>query len=312
MKTERKLLIAFLMNLSFSLVEFLGGILTGSAAIASDALHDLGDAVGIGIACLLERKSRRPPDERYTYGYARYSVLGGFLTGVILLVGSVLMIFHAVGKIRSPQEIDCGGMIVFALVGVCVNFLAVLFTRRGSSVNQKAVNLHMLEDVLGWAVVLLGALVMRFTGFSLLDPLLSMGVSLFILVQALKSLKEIAELFLVKVPDGLAAAELQAQLQGIVGVLDVHHLHIWSMDGQSHFATVHVVSDGEAWKIKQEVRQLLHSHGIGHVTVELESGTEHCSERQCSVGSGPRAGHGHHHHHHHRHRHGGHSRPSPS
>ena len=163
MKTQRNILIAFLLNFGFSIFELFGGIFTGSVAILSDAVHDVGDAASIGASYFLEKKSKKQPDEIYTYGYARYSVVGSVITTLILLVGSVLVVWNAVERILHPVEIDYNGMILFAVVGVVINFCAAFFTREGDSLNQKAVNLHMLEDVLGWLVVLIGAVVMRFT-----------------------------------------------------------------------------------------------------------------------------------------------------
>lgn len=297
MKTEKNIRIAFLLNLLFSVFEFAGGILTGSIAVLSDAVHDLGDAAGIGCSYFLERKSRKPPDETYTYGYARYSVLGGLITTLILVVGSAMIILRAVGRLIEPAEIDYGGMMLFAVIGVCVNSCAAFFTREGDSLNQRAVNLHMLEDVLGWIVVLIGAVVMRFTDFSLLDPLMSIGTAVFILWNSVKNLKEIAELFLEKVPDGLETAEIREHLLEIDGVLDVHHIHIRSMDGQNHDASMHIVTNADPHGIKEKVRGELREHGIGHVTLELEWEGEFCHGRECRTEE--TAGHGHHHYHHH-------------
>lgn len=297
MKTERNILIAFILNLAFSVFEFFGGLFTGSVAIVSDAVHDLGDAASIGISYFLEKKSKKQPDETYTYGYARYSVIGGFITTLILLIGSVVVIGSAINRIITPTEIHYDGMIVFAVVGVCVNFCAAFFTREGGSLNQKAVNLHMLEDVLGWAVVLVGAVVMRFTGFALIDPIMSIGVALFILVNAIRNLKEVADLFLEKAPHSIEMAEIKEHLEEIEGIADIHHIHIWSLDGQNHFATMHIVTDSEPHKIKDAVREELREHGIGHVTIELETTEEHCHEKHCHI-EAP-CTHGHHHHHHH-------------
>ena len=187
-------------------------------------------------------------------------------------------------------------MIVFALIGVCVNFGAALLTRHGESLNQKAVNLHMLEDILGWLVVLIGAIVMRFTDFALIDPLMSIGVALFILVNAIKNLKEAIDLFLEKTPHGIDVGEIQEHLCEIDGILNIHHIHIWSMDGRSHYATMHIVTNRDACQIKQEVRKELAEHGIGHATLELEAEGEHCQNKNCHVelDAAP-----HHHHHHH-------------
>ena len=297
MKTERNILAAFILNLAFSIFELVGGMITGSVAIVSDAIHDAGDALSIGLSFFLEKKSKKQPDEKYTYGYARYSVVGGLVTTLILLIGSVAMIFNACSRIISPTRINYNGMILFAVVGVCVNFCAALFTRDGGSLNQKAVNLHMLEDVLGWAVVLAGAVVMKFTDLVLLDPLMSMGVSIFILINALKNLKEILELFLEKIPHGVDLAEIREHIAGIDGVLDVHHIHIWSMDGQNHYATMHIVTDRDPRQIKAKVREEMREHGIGHITVETETSGEPCNSRQCHLELHPQVT-GHHHHHH--------------
>lgn len=301
MKTEKKILIAFLLNLSFAVFEFIGGALTGSVAIVSDAVHDLGDAAGIGVAWLLERKSKKQPDDQFTYGYARYSVLGSLITNLILLLGSVAVIGRAVERIANPVEIHYNGMLLFALVGVAVNSLAAFFTHGGTSGNQRAVNLHMLEDVLGWIVVLIGAVVMRFTHFTLLDPILSMAVAVFIAFYALKNLKAVLELFLEKTPGGISVPEIKDRLLALEGVLDVHHIHIRSMDGENSYATMHIVTDGDAPTVKARVRGELAEQGICHATLELERSDERCPEPHCHIAPTKTAGHHHHHHHHHHH-----------
>ena len=299
MKTEKNILIAFLLNLAFSVFEFFGGIFTGSVAILSDAIHDIGDAASIGLSYFLEKKSKKQPDEAYTYGYARYSVIGSVITTLILLLGSVAVVANAVGRLIDPVEINYNGMILFAVVGVCVNFCAAFFTREGDSLNQKAVNLHMLEDVLGWAVVLVGAIVMRFTDFVRIDPLMSMGVAVFIFINAIGNLKEAIDLFLEKTPHGVAVGEIREHIMELDGVLDVHHIHIWSMDGQNNYATMHVVTNAEPHSIKEAIREELQEHGIGHATLELEAEGEHCHAESCRVEC--KAPTGHHHHHHHKH-----------
>ncbi len=283
MQTDKNILIAFMLNFAFSVFEFVGGIFTGSVAIVSDAVHDMGDAASIGISYFLEKKSKKQPDEKYTYGYARFSVLGSIITTVILLFGSVLVIFNAVNRIIEPTEINYNGMIIFAIIGTSINFAAAFLTRNGKSLNQKAVNLHMIEDVLGWVVVLLGAIVMRFTDFALIDPIMSIGVAVFILVRAIKNLKEAIDLFLEKTPHGITIREMREHIAQLQGVLDVHHIHIWSMDGQAHYATMHIVTNADAHQIKEKIRAEAREHGISHVTLELESEGEPCHEKNCSV-----------------------------
>ena len=301
MKTERNILIAFILNLFFSLFEFIGGIFTGSVAILSDAIHDIGDAASIGISYFLERKSKKQPDSNYTYGYLRYSVLGSIITTLILLFGSAAVIYNAVLRIITPAEINYNGMIIFAVFGVAVNFIAAMVTKDGGSLNQKAVNLHMLEDVLGWAVVLVGAVVMRFTDFAIIDPILSIAVAAFILINAIKNLKEILDLFLEKIPHGIEIDEIKEHLLEIQGVLDVHHIHIWSMDGQNNYATMHIVTNENSGDIKEKVRHELSEHNIGHATLEIEAEGENCHEQNCTIDL--HASHHHHHHHHHGHHH---------
>lgn len=297
MKTEKNILIAFVLNLAFSVFEFVGGSFIGSVAIISDALHDIGDAVGIGTSYILEKKSKKQPDEKYTYGYGRYSVIGGVITTLILLIGSVTVISNAVSRIVTPSEINYNGMIIFAVIGLCVNFGAAFITRAGDSLNQRAVNLHMLEDVLGWAVVLVGAIVMRFTDFTLIDPIMSIGIAVFILVNAIKNLKEVIDLFLEKTPHGVDVNEIREHITQIDGVQGVHHIHIWSMDGQSNYATMHIVTNSDSHQIKERIRAELKEHGIVHATLELEAKNEHCREEHCHVEIGASSSVHHHHHH---------------
>lgn len=296
MKTEKNILIAFILNLSFSIFEFFGGIFTGSVAIISDAVHDLGDATSIGVSYFLEKKSKKQPDETYTYGYARFSVMGGIITTLILLFGSVMVIYNAVLRIINPVEINYNGMIIFAVVGALVNFVAAYFTKDGDSLNQKAVNLHMLEDVLGWIVVLIGAIIMRFTDIRIIDPIMSMGVAIFIFINAFKNLKEVLDLFLEKIPNDISIEEIKKHIKEIDGVIDVHHIHIWSMDGNHNYATMHIVANENSHTIKDKIREELKEHGIGHATLEIENPDDHCHEEHCHI---EHSSHSHHHHHHH-------------
>lgn len=297
MKSEKNILIAFLLNLFFAVFEFVGGIFTGSVAILSDALHDIGDALSIGLAFIFEKKSKRHPDEVYTYGYGRYSVLGGLITTIVLIVGSVLVITQAVGRLINPVEINYNGMIIFALMGVSVNFAAAYITRHGDSVNQKAVNLHMLEDVLGWITVLVGAIVMRFTDLYIIDPLMSVAVAVFILINAMKNIKAVVEIFLEKTPDNISIEEIKNHLLAIEGVADVHHIHIRSFDGHNHYATMHIVTYQDPHTIKDAVRNELKDHGIVHATIETESTSEVCHEKHCLTVQHTHHHHSHHHHH---------------
>ena len=292
-KVERNILIAFILNISFSIFEFFGGILTNSVAILSDSVHDFGDALSIGISCFMERKSKKNADSKYTYGYIRYSVLGGVITTSILIVGSILVIIGAVKRLFNPVNVNYSGMIIFAVVGVILNFLAAYFTKDGESINQKSVNLHMLEDVLGWIIVLIGSIIMNFTDIRIIDSIMSIGVSLFILFNALKNLKQVLDLFLEKTPKGIDIDELRNHLLKIDGVDDIHHIHVWSIDGFNNYATMHIVTKSKNIKnIKQMIREELEEHNICHSILETED--EVCDDKECHVEFKENL---HHHHH---------------
>ena len=292
MKTDKNILIAFLLNFFFSIFEFVGGILTNSISIISDSVHDFADSISIAISYILEKISKKKPNNKYTYGYLRYSVLGAVITTTILFTGSIIVIFNAIKRIINPVDVNYSGMIIFALVGIIVNFIAAKVTRHGHSLNQKSVNLHMLEDVFGWIIVLIGAIVMKFTDISIIDSILSLVVTLYIIIHAVKNFKEIINIFLEKVPNNININELKKIILEIKEVIDVHHIHVWSMDGYNNFATMHVVVDNNINNVKEEIKHKLSHKGINHVTIEIESSKDHCDDKKCVIKNT-----GHHHHH---------------
>lgn len=293
MKVEKNILIAFILNLIFAVFEFFGGLFTNSVAILSDSIHDLGDAFSIGISFFLEKKSKKKADNKYTYGYVRYSVLGGVITTTILLVGSILVIIGAIKRLFNPIDVNYSGMIIFAIIGVVLNFIAAYVTRDGDSINQKSVNLHMLEDVLGWVVVLIGAIVMKFTDIKILDSIMSIGVAIFILIHSLENLKDVVDLFLEKTPKDVDIEELRSHLLNIKDVIDIHHIHVWSIDGFNNYATMHIVSKSkDISSVKKKIREELFEHNICHAILETED--EACDDVECHVELG---NHPHHHHH---------------
>ena len=297
MKTEKNILIAFILNMAFSIFELIGGIFTNSISIISDAVHDFGDALSIGISLVLEKISKKKPNETYTYGYVRYSVLGALITTIVLTLGSIFVIIGGINRILNPETINYNGMIIFAIFGVIINFLAAYFTKEGDSLNQKAVNLHMLEDVLGWVVVLIGSILMKFTDISLIDSIMSIGIALFILINAFKNMKSILDLFLEKTPKNISVEEIKKHLLEIRGIIDVHHVHIWSIDGYNNYSTMHVVTDEKNIKeLKNKIREEMNEHGICHTTIEIEDKDDICDEKECEIKVNNEIGHHHHHH----------------
>lgn len=296
MKTYKKILVAFILNIAFSIFELVGGILTNSVSIISDSVHDFGDAISIGISLILEKISKRKPDSNYTYGYARYSILGALITTIVLTVGSIFVIINSINRIINPEPINYNGMILFAIFGVVINFMAAYFTRDGKSINQKAVNLHMLEDVLGWVVVLIGSILMRFTNIVLLDALMSISIAVYILVNAFKHIQYILDLFLEKTPKDISISELKKHIMSIEGIEDVHHIHVWSMDGITNYATMHIVTKNKNIKeIKDKIREEMQEHNINHTTIEIDENLNDCNDKECNV----KVNNGVHLHHHH-------------
>ena len=264
-------------------MEFIGGFLTGSIAILSDSLHDMGDALSIGIAYFLEKKSKKQPDSKYTYGYVRYSVLGSIITTFILLFGSIIVIIEAIKRLFNPHIINYNGMIILAIFGLIINFLAAYYTKDDDSLNEKSVNLHMLEDVLGWAVVLIGSIIMKLTNISYFDSLLSIGVAIFIFYHAFLNLKKIIDLFLEKTPDDIDIKKIKKELLTIPKIEDIHHIHIRSLDGYTNYATMHVVIQKYDEKLKMTIKKHLQKYNIVHSTIEFEMPSEKCSDINCKI-----------------------------
>ena len=303
MQTDRKILIAFSLNLFFSVFEFFGGIFTGSVAIISDAVHDFGDSVSILVSYYMEKISKKDPDNSHTYGYMRYSVLGSVITTVVLLFSSLTVIYNALPKIINPEPIKDKAVIVLAVFGVAANFAAAYYTHGKDSLNQRAVNLHMIEDVLGWIAVLVGSIIIKITGVYAIDPILSIVIAVFILINAIKNLKLVLDIFLEKTPDSINLDEIKEHISEIDGVLDVHHIHIRTIDGTLNFATMHIVTDGNPEEIKGKVKNELKEHGICHTTVEIERDGENCPDIICRTASDEHNEGCRHHHHHHTHHH---------
>lgn len=275
----KNMTIAFFLNLVFSIFEFIGGTYTNSVALTSDAIHDLGDAISIGTACLMEKRSRKPADNKFTFGYSRYSVLSAMKTSAILITGSIAIIVNAINKIMHPEPINYNGMLLFAVIGLVFNILAVFFTKHGDSLNQKSINLHMLEDVMSWAIVLIGAIIMKFTDFAMLDIILSIGTSVFILINSFKNIKSATNILADKVPSGINPRRIKSKILMLDNVRDVHHFRIWSLDEHNIYSTIHVICNS-GFNDKEKIREILHEAGITNSTIEIENTNSQCNEKE--------------------------------
>jgi cobalt-zinc-cadmium efflux system protein len=276
--------VAFFLNLLFTVIEIIGGILTNSLAILSDALHDLGDSLSLGLAWYFQNLSKKGRDQKFSYGYKRFSLLGAIINSIILVVGSIFIIQAAIPRIIHPEEANAKGMILLGILGVIINGAAVLRLKKGESHNEKVVALHLLEDVLGWVAVLIGSVVIYFTDWYIIDPILSLGIALFILFNIYKNLKSSLNIILQAIPEALDLAKIETAILQVNGVVSMHDLHIWSLDGQRNVLTVHVVLAQNLTSqhaVKVEISEAMHALGIDHCTIETELSGEDCVLKDC-------------------------------
>ena len=279
---SRDLAIAFFLNLAFVLIEVVGGLLTNSIAILSDALHDLGDSFSLGLSWLLNRYAEREGDDRFSYGYRRFSLLGALINTLILVAGSVYILIEAIPRLLNPEVVHAPGMLLLALIGITVNGLAAYRLRGKQSYNVRAVALHLMEDVLGWVAILIVSIILLFVDLPILDPILSLLITAYILYNALRMVRSTASLFMQAVPEDVDIKQLEERIGGVRGVQSTHHTHAWSLDGERHVLTTHVVVDDRADKdevvrIKCDIRELIQGTDFVHVTVEVEYEDESCS-----------------------------------
>ena len=282
--TVKNIKVAFLLNLSFTILEVIGGLLTNSIAILSDALHDLGDSVSLGVAWYLEKYSQKQADHNYTYGYRRFSLLGAFLISIVLMAGSLIVLSEAFRRLINPESTNAPGMILLAVIGILVNGAAVLRLQNDKGVSAQAVSWHLLEDVLGWVAVLVVGIVMALVDLPILDPVLSIALAFYVLYNVINNLKRALKVFLQAIPDAIDPHILEKRLTEIEGVLSQHHTHMWTLDGEHHVLTTHLVVDNSATlatfsRIKNDVWQLASEYDFEHVTIQIEHEGEECNMR---------------------------------
>ena len=284
--SQARIGLAFTLNLVFTIIEFVGGVLTNSTAIMANAVHDLGDTLAIGLGWILDRMSKKEADHGYTYGYHRLSLLGALINGAILIIGSLWVLSEAIPRLADPQMPHAMGMTGLAILGVAVNGLAAYKLSGGKTLNERVLNWHLLEDVLGWLAVLIVSLVLLFVEWPILDPILSIAFTLFILVNVAKNLSQTLHLFLQGTPDKELTIEIRDKLLAINHVAGVHHLHLWSLDGERHVLTAHLVLDTPVSnaihdEVKEDVRVVCSGYDLVHTTIELEQDLEACRDNPC-------------------------------
>ncbi|WP_258103630.1 cation diffusion facilitator family transporter [Marinoscillum sp. MHG1-6] len=279
--TTKNIKIAFFINLLFSIIELIGGLWTNSIAILSDALHDFGDSLSLGVSWYFQNVSHKERDQNFSYGYARFSVAGAVINSIVLVVGSIIILTESIPRLFDPQNPNGEGMIYLAIGGIVFNGLAAWKLHEGKSLNERAVYLHLLEDILGWVATLIAAILIQFWNIPIVDPILAMGIAGFILFNVYKNLKQAATIILQGIPEGINIEKIQNLLKAMPGVKDVHDCHVWTLDGQFHVLSVHlVVGDNEDMEslanIKAKAKHDLLHEKIDHATIEFETEAEEC------------------------------------
>lgn len=278
---------AFFLNVVFTIIEFIGGWLTNSTAIMADAVHDLGDSLSIGTAWGLNKLSDKEANNTFSYGYKRFSLLGALINGLVLTVGSVWILFEAIPRLATPEMPQAEGMLLLSIFGIAVNGFAAYKLSDGDSLNERVLNWHLLEDVLGWVAVFIVSIVLMFKPWPILDPLLSIGFTLFILFNVVRNLKETILLFLQATPDDKQVKEVRGVLTSKPEVKELHHFHIWSLDGEHSVMTVHLVLNAEITmaqmkNLKNQLQKELETFEFVHTTIELEFADEVCRDESTS------------------------------
>ncbi len=281
--STKNIRLAFFLNVGFTILEIIGGLLTNSVAILSDALHDLGDSLSLGVSWYLEKKSKKGATSDYTFGYRRFSLLGALINSIVLIVGAVFIISEGIDRLINPQQSDARGMIVFAIIGVTVNGYAAWKLSSGKSMNEKVVSWHLLEDVLGWVAVLIVAVVLLFTDTPYLDPALSLLITAYVLYNVVKRLRETLFLFLEGKPKEIDLDEIKRKIESLENVYSLHHTHLWSLDGEHHVFSTHVKLKGvselnQIVKVKKSIKEMLKKdYDFSHYTIETELDEESCN-----------------------------------
>lgn len=269
----RNLKIAFFLNLGFTIIELIGGFFTNSVAIMSDAAHDLGDTFSLGFAWYFQHIAKKDGDEKYTYGYRRYSVLGALITLLVLLLGCVFILSEAIPRLVNPQAVDATGMFFLAILGIGVNLLAMMQLRKGQSLNEKVGALHLLEDVLGWVAVLIGSTVMYFFDLPIIDPILSIGIAILILINVYTNIRTTLDILLQRTPKNISIDTITDVIMEEKDVRLVDDIHLWTLDGSYHIMTADLYFDrdkslAEVEQCTARIRKKLSVLKLIHVTFD--------------------------------------------
>lgn len=273
-KNDNSIRDAFFLNVAFTILELIGGILSGSIAILADSLHDFADSLSLGAGWYLENKSKKSSTEKYSYGYARFSLLGAMINAITLLLGSIYIIYESVNRIIDPEMPNVYWMLGTSVIGIALNGIAVWRLKSGKNMNRQVMLIHLLEDALGWVEVFIGSIVLLFIEIPILDPLLAIIINILVLAFVMTKLVASIQILLQKVPDNVNIPELRQKILCLNNVKDVSHLHVWSLNEEKIVATVHIRTVelhtvDEEIKLKKSIETIFNTLNPEHLTIDF-------------------------------------------
>lgn len=271
-KASENLSVAFFLNLIFVIIVAIGGILTNSVTILADVLHDFNDTITIALSWILEKFAGKENTETYTYGYDRLSLLGAAITSIFVISGSIIILYESFSRLFTSVTPDAQGMLIVAILGILFKGISVLKLRKGITFNEKTVLIHILSDVLRWIAVLFVSLILMFYNLPILDPLISILISLWVLINILRILFETIKVLMQRVPHGFDLDSYKKDVLAISNVESIENIHVWSLDGITDILTVKIKL-GDIYRlneIKEEIEKISKDkYSIDETTIEF-------------------------------------------
>lgn len=263
--------LAFLLNFGFSILELVGGIITGSTAILSDAVHDFGDSIALALSFVFEKVGKRRANEKYTYGYKRISLIGAFINIIVLSVGTIFVFSEALQSLVNPMPVKAEGMLLLSFIGIAINGASVFRMKGSKKILDKTVMMHLMEDLLGWIAVLVVSIVIYFTNWYILDPILSLGICIIIGRNIYVNLKTAILIIMQRVPDEDLYEEIKEHLMEMNEIEKIEKLNMWTMDGEMHVVTASIktLENTDKNYVLNKVKEMLNNEGINESTIEV-------------------------------------------
>lgn len=263
--------LAFLLNFGFSILELVGGLITGSTAILSDAVHDFGDSIALALSFVFEKVGKRGANEKYTYGYKRISLIGAFINIIVLSVGTIFVFSEALQSLVNPMPVKAEGMLLLSFIGIAINGASVFRMKGSKKILDKTVMMHLMEDLLGWIAVLVVSIVIYFTNWYILDPILSLGICIIIGRNIYVNLKTAILIIMQRVPDDDLYEEIKEHLMEMNEIEKIEKLNMWTMDGEMHVVTASIktLENTDKNDVLNKVKEMLNNEGINESTIEV-------------------------------------------